>query len=69
MFFETCRYEGDDKLRLAALSLEGDALAWFRRVKSRRHIRDWEEHKELFVKKFRFFKKSSQCDRLLAHKQ
>lgn len=68
MFFETCQYEGYDKLQLAPLSMMGEVLAWFRWVKSRRKIRDWEEFKEFVVQKFRPFKEGSQYDRLLALK-
>lgn len=45
-----------DKLKLASMHKQGDALAWLKWVKSRERFINREELKKISVKEFRSFK-------------
>lgn len=52
-YFAIYQLINEEKMEAAILSLQGDALAWFRWSNRQNQITNWEELKTLFLRKFR----------------
>ena len=68
-FFALNRKGEKEKLKVATISLDGEALAWFQWTDGRRPIRDWPEFKKLLLDQFRSSHEGSNCEKFLALRQ
>lgn len=57
-----------EKLDAAAISLDGEALAWFQWENGRRPMHTWKEFKHRLLNKFMWTQEWTLCEKILALK-
>ena len=65
IFFSVCRLSKMEKLDVATLSFEGEALAWFQWEDGQRKKVSWDELKSRHLVRFGLTQEGSLCEKFL----